>query len=244
VRHLPPPTPAELDRGATDISLPKDLKIPAEWIPYLNRAYEEYWTEGNHRPDAGFVLFARNPSKETAKLWLLRMESKAENLELLFGLVKEAQADLLRQGLVEDRFGTAPAPKAGTLPVAGARGGVLPARADLHALEFFFLFSSTCPHCVRMAETLQSFPNVKPLQVDGGGLKEWPGLPPSDRATPETIATYLDGGAVPAVVVYHAKTNRALKLTGAKSTAEVLAAAAAVMARGAEPKVPEGESAK
>ena len=233
-RVLPLPTQAEVDRAADAVRLPKDLKVPAEWVPYLNRAYEEYWTEGTHRPDAGFVLFARNPTKETAKLWLLRMESKAQNLEQLFVLVKDAQIDLVRSGLMSDRFNMVTPAKAASLPTAkDAR--TLSTAADLSSLEFFFIFSPSCPHCAHMAENLVGFPNVRPLQATKGPVKDWPGLPPSDRATPETLNTYIAGGGVPVLVVFDRKSNRLLKMTGAKSQSEILGAASSVLASTAPP---------
>jgi hypothetical protein len=241
-RTLPLPTQAEVDKAADAIRLPKDLKVPAEWVPYLNRAYEEYWTEGTHRPDAGFVLFARNPTKETAKLWLLRMESKAQNLEQLFALVKDAQIDLVRSGLMADRFNMVSPAKAATLP-APKEAPKLAAATDLSSLEFFFIFSPSCPHCARMAETLVGFPNVRPLQATEGPVKDWPGLPPSDLATPETLSTYVAGGGVPVLVVFDRKSNRLLKMTGAKSSSEILGAASTVLASAALPANSNGKAA-
>lgn len=236
---LPQPSVTEVKRGAAAIKLPKDLKVPGEWIPLLNRAFEEYWMEGNHRPDAGFVLFARNPSKETAKLWLLRMESKAQNLEELFGYVKEAQKELVGGGLMVDRFNMVS--QASATP-AGFLGKNKPeispsniSKAGLDDVEFYFLFSPTCPHCARLAQSLVGFPNVHPLQVIDGELVNWPGLPQSDRATPETIAAYVkegdQPGGVPVLAIYHPKTNRVLKLRGARSAQEILTAAAAVQSQ-------------
>jgi hypothetical protein len=236
-RVLPPPTSAEVEKGATAIKLPVDVKVPPEWVPLLNRAYEEYWMEGNHRPDAGFVLFARNPSKETAKLWLLRMESKAKNLEQLFAFVREAQTELVRGGLMEDRFGMVTgSAKAQALPAAKTASAPSATPEALSSVEFFFLFSPTCPHCARQAETLAGFPNVRPLQVTEGPVKDWPGLPPSDRATKETLETYLQGGGVPVTVIFHRASNRLVKLTGARSAEEMLATAGAVLAGAAKPQ--------
>ena len=247
-RVLPAPSATEVKRGANAIKIPKSLAVPPEWIPLLNRAYEEYWMEGNHRPDAGFVLFARNPSKETAKLWLLRMESKAQNLEELFSYVKDAQRDLVNSGLMVDRYNMVnqPAPKAlPNVSSGGAKGaGVDQAKAAFGDLQFYFLYSPTCPHCARLAQNLVGFPNVHPLQVTGGELVNWPGLPASDHATPETIDAYVkDGdqpGGVPVLAIYQPKTNRVLKLKGSRSTQEILAAAAVVDGQGqsAESKWP------
>ncbi len=233
---LPQPSVTDVKRGAAAIKIPKDLKVPEEWIPLLNRAFEEYWMEGSHRPDAGFVLFARNPSKETAKLWLLRMESKAQNLEVLFGYVKEAQKDLVGGGLMVDRFNMVSQASATPTGLLGKNQSQSNppnlSRAGLDDIEFYFLFSPTCPHCARLAQSLVGFPNVHPLQVTAGEIVNWPGLPDSDRATPETIAAYVkDGdqpGGVPVLAIFHPKTNRVLKLRGARSAQEILTAAAVV----------------
>ena len=234
--HLPAPTVTEVKRGANAIKIPKNVSVPPEWIPLLNRAYEEYWMEGNHRPDAGFVLFARNPSKETAKLWLLRMESKAQNLEELFGYVKQAQTELVSSGLMPDRYNMVnqPAPQA----VPKSSSWVDPIKASdsrkeaFRDLQFFFLYSPTCPHCARQAQNLVGFPNVHPLQVTSGDLAKWPGLPVSEYATQETIQAYVrDGeqpGAIPVVAIYQPKTNQILKMKGVRSAQEILAAAAMV----------------
>ena len=240
---LPAPNANEVKRGATAIKIPKNLTVPAEWIPLLNRAYEEYWMEGNHRPDAGFVLFARNPSKETAKLWLLRMESKAQNLEELFAYVKDAQKDLVNAGLMADRYNMVnqAAPQAVRESPAGstANVGSDSAKAAFGDLQFYFLYSPTCPHCARLAQNLVGFPNVHPLQVTGGELVNWSGLPASDHATPETIEAYVrDGeqpGGVPVLAIYEPKSNRVLKLRGARSTQEILAAAAVVKGQAQPP---------
>jgi hypothetical protein len=232
---LPPPTSSEIKRGAVAIKIPRELKVPPEWIPLLNRAYEEYWMEGNHRPDAGFVLFARNPSKETAKLWLLRMESKAQNLEELFGYVKAAQQELVSTGLMVDRFNMVN--KASIKPMGSSNNSEKitensAVKSGFSDLQFYFLFSPTCAHCARMAQNLVGFPNVHPLQVTGGELHNWPGLPESDHATPETIESYVKDGqqpsGVPVLAIYQPKTNRVLKLRGSRTTQEILAAAAAV----------------
>lgn len=229
LRVLPAPTKEELKRGAEVAKLPSNLKIPPEWVPYLNRATEEFWTEGNHRPDAGFVLLARNPSKETAKLWLLRMEAKARALTEMYGFVAEAQKELVRGGFMADRF-----------PTSVARQGALPGKEapktqgsvtdkDLKELQFYFLFSPSCGHCAELAETLIPFPNVVPLQVTEGPLKNFPGLPKSTYATKETKEAYLKEGVTPVVVVSWPKKNIVTTLTGNHSTEDLLLAAATVV---------------
>lgn len=230
---VPLPSPSEVKRGAEAIKIPRSMKVPQEWIPLLNSAYEAYWAEGNHRPDAGFVLFARNPSKETAKLWLMRMESKAQNLEQLFQYVTEAQRELVDSGAMVDRYNMVQRPHLMTEPQQS--NAVKPAArlGKLDQLQFYFLFSPTCPHCARLAESLVSFPNVHPLQVSSGKLHHWPDLRASDHATPDTIAAYVkDGqqpGAVPVLVISSPKSKHVLKLRGERTPEEILAAAATVL---------------
>jgi hypothetical protein len=240
---LPRPSVTEVNRGAAAIKIPKNIQVPPEWVPLLNRAYEEYWMEGNHRPDAGFVLFARNPSKEAAKLWLLRMESKAQNLEELFGYVKEAQQELVTGGLMADRFNMVSQAAIAPVGFLGKGSGKInsppTSRRGLGDLEFYFLFSPTCPHCAHLAQSLVGFPNVHPLQVTDGEVIHWPGLPMSDRATPETIEAYVKSGVkaggVPVLAIYQSKTKNVLKLRGAHSAEEILAAAVSVQNQ-AKPK--------
>lgn len=229
---LPPPTVDEVKEGAAAIHLPSNLKVPAEWIPLLNRAYEEYWTEGNHRPDAGFVLFARQPSKETAKLWLLRMESKAKNLEQLFALVRDAQDELVKDGLLVDRFNMVHRVPSTAFNQSMPRAAI---EEDVwKQVEAYFLYSPTCPHCARLATALVGFPNVHPLQVTPGEVVNWPGLPPSDRADAETVQTYVNqgqgAGGIPVLVLFDRAKQAVMTLRGAHSAPEIMAAAAALQA--------------
>jgi hypothetical protein len=50
------------------VKLPDNLKIPEKWKAYLNPTTDVFWSEGNHTPDAGFLLFAKDPTVENAKL--------------------------------------------------------------------------------------------------------------------------------------------------------------------------------
>lgn len=224
---LPSPTKEEIEQSADRVKIPIKTNIPESWVPYLNPAFEEFWTEGNHRPDTGFVLFARNPSVENAKLWLLRMETKATYLQVMFNSVVVAQKDLIKQGLIKDRYNSIE--KARSLPPTKVKqNGV--SKEELSELEIFFLFSSTCPHCKRLALTLKAFPNVSPLQVDSSEkLTNFESLPASEMATEDTKSAYLQTAEVP-VLVIHDPTNKTVNiLKGNRSQEEILLAMASLL---------------
>lgn len=222
---LPSPSKSEIERSAERIKLPSDLKVSEVWLPYLNPAFEEFWTEGNHRPDAGFVLFARNPTVENAKLWLLRMETKAKYLEVMLESISSAQRELLKRNLLKDRYGLlAPAKN---LPPIKKQSSIKEGTSNI---EIFFLFSSTCSHCKHLASTLKAFQNVSPLQVDSRSpLMNFEGLPPSEMATDNTKQEYLKTGEVPLLVLHDPKTKTVNILKGNRPQEEILLAMASLL---------------
>jgi len=229
--QLPPPTAQEIKKGKKAIRIPSNIEVPPVWQRLLNRTYVEYWREGNHLPDAGFILFARNPSLKTAKLWLLRMESKARNLEELLKYVTKAQVELVQKGLIKDRYKM----------VANNLGRSYPTKLtkeiqtkkhnpkNLKELKFYFLFSPQCPYCRKMVMALQALPNVVPLQVTEGKLIHWEGLPKSERATKETKRAYLINNQVPLLVVYHTKSKKFMRLQGNQNLEAILEASSTVI---------------
>lgn len=244
---LPLPSKEELKRGANEIKIPKNIKIPSEWQPYLNPATEEFWTEGNHRPDAGFVLFARNPSKDTAKLWLLRMEAKAKELQTLFPLIVEAQKDLVKQGYMVDRYNmvknlvgesflpkvasdSLPSQELNTQPTQVAyQRGSLPKQNDLKKVVFYFLFRPGCIHCENLSKTLVGFPNVIPLQITTEPLINFQGLAKSNYASPATVKNYDPTGETPCLIISNPKSKKVTLLKGEQSTESILFSAASVL---------------
>lgn len=200
---------------------------PVEWQKLLNPKTDDFWREGNHVPDAGFVIFAKNPTKENAKFWLMRNELKAKRMEQMLPLLEQAQMELIKAGLMEDRYdvlkkGRALAPKNSTIKVDLGNSG-------LQSLTFYFIYSPDCPHCQRLATTIQSLPNVHPLQATQSGLKSWPGLPASRYATKETLATYVKDGRVPVLIVHDRESNNVQILKGAVSRETILLAASNVI---------------
>lgn len=222
---LPPPTKSEIEQSADRVQIPSGVKISESWLPYLNPAFEEFWTEGTHHPDAGFVLFARNPSVENAKLWLLRMETKAKYLEVMLDSISKAQQELLKSGLMKDRYGFLA--KAKSLPQTNKQSMN---KEGMSQIEIFFLFSSTCPHCKNLANTLRGFSNVSPLQVDEKKeLVHFEGLPSTEFATESTKNEYLHSREVPVLVIHDPETKTVNILKGNRSQEEILLAMASLI---------------
>lgn len=204
---------------------------PEEWKELLNPKTNRFWKEGNHTPDEGFLLFAKNPTnKEYAKFWLLRNEIKAEQLALMQATVDEAQRELFLEGKIKDRYHQF---KKNNSPVKvqKAETNQTPniSKADLKKLNFYFIFSSTCPHCSDLAKKLKNIPDVRPLQADSKALKNYEGLIQSTRATPETLTNYAPDGVVPVIVIHNPKTNAATRIVGNKTIEEYLMASAELL---------------
>lgn len=195
-----------------------DYSIPEEWKPYLNPKTREFWKEGNHTPDQGFLLFAKNPNSiKHAKLWLLRMETKAKILGLMQKTVEKAQAQMFRDGLLEDRYFEFQAKSKRKLVSKNFK--------KFKDLEFYFIFSPTCPHCKDLSKKMSRFPNVWPLQVGKGKLKNFQGMNKTVFANQETIKKYNPGGKVPVVVLFNKKIKKAIRLVGNRNIKDYVDAA-------------------
>jgi hypothetical protein len=250
VNVLPAPTKEDLKRGFQVVKIPKNINVPQEWKPYLNPATEEFWTEGNHRPDAGFVLFARNPSKDTAKLWLLRMEAKAKELQILFPIILQAQKELVHDGYMVDRYnmvknstGDSFLPSIASNSVSSQelelshqlesavpqKKFVPPSATDLKGLSFYFLFRPGCIHCENLSKSLVGFPNVIPLQITTEPLVNFPGLAKSNYASPKTVENYDPTGETPYLIISNPKIKKITILKGEQSTESILFSAASVL---------------
>lgn len=216
---LPPPTETEIVNSAKIIKLPGKIKVPDMWMPYLNPAFEEFWSEGNHKPDTGFVIFARNPSKENAKLWLIRMETKARYLQTMFKVIAEAQTELIKEGVISDRYASISPARHKTVDIKPKKAS----KAELNELEIFFLFSSTCGYCESLSKKLASFKNIVPLQVDNSNpLKNFNHLPKSEYAAKETMDAYIPTREVPVLVIHDSQAKNVNILKGDQSSEEIL----------------------
>lgn len=208
-------------RFNTEYSIRKSVKdVPKEWQDLLNPKTTRFWKEGNHIPDEGFLLLAKNPNnKEYAKLWLLRNEIKAKYLAMIQKTVDTAQKELFLEGKLVDRYyqfkdKAKKSKKRNFSPKISSN--------QLEKLNFYFIYSSTCPHCKKLAKTLTKIPGVLPLQVDNNKLLNFKGLAKSSRASKETLSNYAPDGVVPVVVIHNPKTNSATKITGNKPLDEYL----------------------
>jgi len=209
------------------------LKNP-HYAPYLNFKHPEFWAEGNHKPDQSLeilleeVLKAGPKSQELAEVWLLRNEIKARAMELALPIIEKAQTRLVRAGLMKDRYNM-------VLPAYSLPNGTTNkfkiAKNDLESLEFFFLFSPTCPHCKSLAKNLVGFNNLSPLQISSGNIHHWPGLPNSEMASKKTINTYLSNGKYPVLVIHDPKSKNVVKLEGSKSKHEIMTSIAKLLKR-------------
>lgn len=227
LRQVPAPSTQQINNAAKIAQLPSSLKIPDEWLPYLNPAFENFWSEGAHKPDAGFILFARNPSAETAKMWLLRGEIKARYLELMYPLVQDAQKSLVASGYLKDRFKQFSDKNLDKLKPIPALSKSQAANIPSD-IAIYFLFDSKCPFCQQLAITLKTFANnVVPLQVNGTELFSFEGLSTSQLASDETKKQYLSG-KLPVLLIYSTSKSKMTKLEGAVAAQDILAAIAAV----------------
>lgn len=203
---------------------------PEEWRDLLNPKTTRFWKEGNHIPDEGFLLLAKNPTnKSYAKFWLLRNEIKAEQLALIQSTVDEAQRELFLEGKLKDRYFQFSKKHTQTKIASPINQTPRVALADLKKLNFYFIFSSTCSQCVELAQKMKSLPSVRPLQADKNGLKNFSGLMKSARASAETLSNYVPDGLVPVVVIHNPKTNAASKIVGNKSLEEYLFASSELL---------------
>jgi len=194
---------------------PRKYEIPSEWGKYLDPASEEFWTEGNYRPDKGFLLLLKDRTLENAKLWLLRMEKKAEVAEEVMALVIQAQEELVREGKIKDRYGmVSSSPEFAPLQKLY--------KSQLSSLAYFFVFKPGCFACEKLAINIKELPNVMPLQASPGEIYHWPGLPETKRASKETLKDYVGDGAVPVLVVADPTMGRVTKLVGVQSREKIM----------------------
>lgn len=215
-------------RFNTEYSIRKSVKnVPKEWQDLLNPKTTRFWKEGNHVPDEGFLLLAKNPNnKEYAKLWLLRNEIKAKYLAMIQKTVDKAQRELFLEGKLVDRYYQFNNKKK---KAKTRRYSPKISKSELKSLNFYFIYSSVCPHCKKLAKTLTKIPGVLPLQADNNKLLNFNGLSKSSRASKETLSNYAPDGVVPVVVIHNPKSNSATKIIGNKPLEEYLFASSELM---------------
>lgn len=208
----------------------KDLcKGPKErceiWKTLTDPKSPEFWKEGNHIPDHGWITMVQDMTVDSAKLFLLRGEIKALYLQRAMKLIDQAQIELVSEGLMEDRYNVV------TNKVAQLQRANVPKpnKSELKKLQYFFIFSPSCPHCKNLGRTLVGLPNVYPLQATQGKLYHFDGLNKSERASTETLKGYAPNGVVPVLVVHHSSSKKAVVLRGNQSIDQIMIASAQLL---------------
>lgn len=208
-----PPSKVDIDNAAR--LMDNKTEVPDNWKPFINPSFSEFWTEGHTKADSGFILFARNPTPENAKLWLIRMENKRKMLLTMQGLIDQVYPELVSSGEIVDYY---------NLVSAVSKNSPKPALQNIKLasdITLYFLFSPTCPHCKSQAEILKNVSShVVPLQVSGGELLHFKGFKHTEWADNETKNKYVKG-KVPVILVYNQSSQKIAKLSGVKRLLEI-----------------------
>lgn len=193
-----------------------DLTVPNEWKPYLDPETDEFWTEGNHIPDKGFLLWAKKPTIENAKLFLIRMNMKRNLLHLLYDQQKQANIELIQAGIIADDYDFL------SSAVNASMEKVSDLKHKLSDTHIFFLFNPSCKYSQRQAKVLSGLKNVSPMQVGGEILHNFSGLPEAVWAEKQDIEEHTKDGSVPVLLIYNNKTNKMTKLYGFQSLSTIV----------------------
>jgi hypothetical protein len=194
------------------VSLPSDLKVPLEWQKLIDPTQDDFWNEGNFKPDQGFLIWAKNPTIENAKLFLIRMNAKRNTLHIMQKQQEIANKELIKLGVIANDYDF-------LTQQTGKLSQVI--ESDLKGVHIFFLFHPTCSHCKKQAQILSGRNNVTPMQVAGDSLVQLEGLPPSIWAEKEDINKYASNKVVPVLLIYSNKTNSITNLSGVHTLDEI-----------------------
>lgn len=194
------------------VALPPNLKVPIEWQKLLDPTQDEFWNEGNFKPDQGFLIWAKNPTIENAKLYLIRMNAKRNTVNIMQKQQEAANKELISQGIIANDYDF----------LTSQTGKIVQSSSDaeLKDTQIFLMFHPTCPHCKRQAQILKGMKNVTPMQV-AGDLVELEGLPPSIFADKEDIKKYAPDMTVPVLLIYSSKSNAMTVLKGVHTIEEI-----------------------
>lgn len=213
---IPAPTREELIRSNEFIKIPRGLNIPSEWEKFLNPAYEDFWNEGNFKPDAGFMLWARNPTKENAKRYLIRMNIKRNVIFKMQQQQEEVNRELIKQGIISDDYDFLKSQKSPIQTIQSLHPSKL--TKDVH---LYFFFHPDCHHCKKQAENLKGSQNVIPLQVGGTVILNHDGLPKSGWAQKDDLKRYVPKGRVPVLLLFDHKQKKTLSVEGVYTIDEI-----------------------
>lgn len=191
--------------------------LSKEWKDYLDPSTDEFWKEGNHIPDQGFLLWAKNPTKENARLYLIRMNMKRNLIHIMYEQQKEANLALIKEGVIADDYDFLSKEVKKDRPKLDLKKSL----ADTH---IFFFFSPTCSHCQRQAHDLKGLQNVTPLQVIGDNLTHFPDLPDSVWAEKDDLEKHKIKDSVPVLLIYNNRNHKMLKISGFQSMDNIIKA--------------------
>lgn len=215
-----------------------DIDIPDEWEKYIYPAYEEFWKEGNHLPDAGIVLWGRDPTPEKAKLYLIRYAIKRNATKKLQEQSFQANLELIHAGLIADDYNfatwTSFDKKANKYVVNSKNtSSSSPLKFDRSLFDdhnIFFLFASWCKFCEKQSQILLNASNVIPIQVDvNNDTKNFHGLPESNKISASALDKYLPECATknsdcqfPTLIIYNKNKKTYAKLRGVQTISQIV----------------------
>lgn len=210
------PSPNKSKEAVPNVEKPpievKNEKFP--WEQYLDPKNKEFFKEGDYTPPEPFMELVREPSDQNMKMWFTYIEKKNE---LSMRLQQRMAEYVAKNGLAtpDDQKAIVTKMKAPSTE-----------NIDIKRYRFRMYFSSTCPHCQKMSGTLSELQAkgffVEARQIDKDGTP--PRFPfPTEMASPSEIKI-KEIQSVPLLLIGDLKRKVVLRVTGYKTTAEVLEA--------------------
>lgn len=102
VLDFTPPTEDEIKKGIGWVKFPSNLHIPEEYKKYIYTNNDEFWKEGNHIPDAGYLEMMKNPTPNNARLLILRNIIKRNAMHYAYQLIYQENLNLIKSGIIPD----------------------------------------------------------------------------------------------------------------------------------------------
>ena len=185
--------------------------FPNSWDKLLDPNQKEFWHEGNHVPDAGFLRWATDPTIENAKLYLRRMNAKRDRLHLMAKQQEQANKELIAQGIIANDYNFKVNSKNSPKSTKKQQANNIAIQSGTH---IWLYFHPACHHCKRQAQVLAGNSNVFPVQIGGETLHEFKGLNQTTWAEKEDLERYVADGDVPVLILYNKDTNKIISLKG------------------------------
>ena len=128
----------KIAEAVSELCRRNQVDICESWKILTDPKNPEFWKEGNHVPDQGWVTMVQDMTVDSAKLFLLRGEIKALYLSQAMSLIDKAQVDLISAGLMRDRYNVI-SNKSSQLK---AKTSQKVDKAKFKDLQYFFIFSN------------------------------------------------------------------------------------------------------